>query len=342
MTVLIPRGPAISGLAIDPSSPIVLIDHQIDLLGEPHGFGGFLFDTAGRMVIDPSGMAWLYTTCMADGRWESWVRCFNVNSLEFEPARRILLPLPDRDRAVLHHIIAVDDDMIVGFYCDGRGVSACVATDPDADFVHDPGFVMQPEIGWETRHGSSSGWSLESNGAYVLIHDLPHELVFWQGYDSYRKEGRLGDLGWMKVRVDKATRQVQLLERHPDNPLSFRNPAWLCARCGGNLSSDVKIASERAFLYYVRPTEFEVFIGLALSDDPLFLREVRHYLIDTVLGEEAVVEKFQAVLRSGRLLVFYESRFADGTWHTGLRRYELAAGLRKLNNKDPEIARNRG
>ncbi len=322
MTVVSTPQALVPALMIGSESPLVLIEHRADVLGEPHGFGGFLFDRDGRLVAR-DGVAWLYTTRISAGKWESWVRLFNPNSLQPGPARRILLPLPGHDRAVLHHVVAIADDFIVGFFCDGVGVGAAVASAPDADFIHDPNFVLQPEIGWETRGSGVEGWSLESNGAYVLCEDTADETVFWQGYDSYRKNGRLGDLGWAKVRVNKKTRRVELLGRHPDNPLGFRNQEWLCARCGGNLSSDVMIAGKRAFFYYVRSNTSEMFVGLALSDDPLFLQNVDHYIVDTVLDEETVAEKFQAVQTDDELMIFYESRFTDDSWRTGLRRYRI-------------------
>jgi hypothetical protein len=321
MAISSTQQPLAAGLVIDPGSPLVLIDHNADVLGEAHGFGGFLFDRVGRPVIEGGG-TWLYTTQIIEDKWESWVRRFDLNTLRPGPARRILLPSAGHDRAVLHHVVAIADDFILGLYCDGIGISAAIAIAPDADFVRDASFLFQPEVGWETRGDTAEGWSLECNGAYVLCEDTADETVFWQGYDSYRRDGRLGDLGWAKVRVDKRTRQVELLERHPDNPLAFRNPEWPCARCGGNLSSDVRIGGKRAFFYYLRPDTSEMFIGLALSDDPLFFHDVSHYVVDTVLDEETVAEKFQAMQSPDALFLFYESRFKDGSWRTGVRRYK--------------------
>ena len=310
------------GLAVDPRSPLLLVEHTADILGEAHGFGGFLFDRHGRLVRK-DGLAWLYTTRICEGKWDSWVRSFNLSTLQAGVARRVLVPQTGYDRAVLHHVVAIADDLVVGLYCDGLGVGAAVAIAPDDDFLPDPGFALRPEVGWETREGSIEGWSLESNGAYVLCDDDEDETVFWQGYDSYLKSGTLGDLGWVKVRVDKHTRKVGLFGRHPANPLAFRDSQWLCTRCGGNLASDIVIDGRHAFFYYLRPSASEIFIGLALSKDPFFLSSVEHFIIDTVLEQEKVVEKFQAVLCDGEIVVFYESKFADGSWHTGLRRYKM-------------------
>ena len=309
-----------AGPAIKLDSPLVLVEHVPDLLGEPHGFGGFLFDVMGKPVVE-DGLTWLYTANLVDGLWESWARPFNLRTLEHGPARRVLVADPGRDRAVLHHIVAVAGDLIVGLYCDGLGFSAGVASSPDAEFVHDPGFALRPEVGWETRHGAPEGWSLECNGAHVPCETTPAAVVFWQGYDSYRRDGRLGDLGWVRIRVDRSARKVTALERHPDNPLAFRQPDWLCVRCGGNLSSDVTVAGKRAFFYYIRPDEPQFFIGMSLSSDPLFFRDVSHYVVGAALEQEVVAEKFQAIQTGDELLLFYESRLKDGTWRTGLRRY---------------------
>lgn len=309
-----------SGLDIDPDSPLVLIDHIPDLLGEEHGFGGFLFDLQGRLLIR-DGLAWLYTTSLAGGAWESWARPFDLSTLRPGPKRRVLVPAFGDDRAVLHHIIAVADDLIVGLYCDGLGVRAAVARKPDAEFVPDPDFLLRPEPGWETRGGGIEGCALEANGAHVLCEDTAEATVFWQGYDSYRRQERLGDLGWVRIRLDKVTRRVELLGRHPSNPLAFRHSDWLCARCGGNLGSDVTINGKRPFFYYIRPNLSEAYIGLSLSADPFFLSGLDHHIIGSVLGEETVLEKFEAIIQGNEILLFYESRFRDGSWHTGLRQY---------------------
>ena len=300
-----------------------LIHHSPDLLQEPHGFGGFLFDTNGALV-EQDGWTWLYTTVVVDGRWESWVRRYHLGNRFWEPARPVLWPRAGRDRAVLHHIVKVADDFIVGFFCDGRGVGAALAPAPDAPFTHDRSFALHPEVGWETRSKDPEGWSLESNGGYVLCVEDENSLVFWQGYDSYHKECCYGDLGWAKLRVDKPARRVALIERHPKNPIKFRDPSWLCARCGGNLDSRVTIDGKHPFFFYTRPTRDDLSIGLALSGDPLFLENVSLEPFDRLYGDERVAEKFEMALVGGCFHLFYENRLADETWHTGLRIYRLS------------------
>lgn len=312
---VLPREPA-----ADPGSPLVLVEHVPDLLGEAHGFGGFLFDRHGRVIVE-DGAVWLYTTRLAADGWDSWVRRLDLATLKAGPARRVLVPDPGHDRAVLHHVVRVADGLVVGFYCDGLGFSAAIADAPEARFVRAPGFAVRPEPGWETRGESADAWSLECNGAYVLIADGPDSLDFWQGYDSYRRDGRLGDLGWIRIRIDKVARNVRALERHPENPLAFRETDWACVRCGGNLSSDVTIGGRRAFFYYLRPDHARFFIGMALSTDPLFLGDAAHHVIGGALAEEEVAEKFEALADGDDLLLFYESRHSDGSWRTGLRRF---------------------
>ncbi len=302
---------------------LALVHYEPDVLGEEHGFGGFLFDTGGKLISE-DGWAWLYTTRIVDGRWESWVRRFHIVELKAEPAKLVLCPDKGRDRAVLHHVVAVKADLIVGFYCDGIGVSAAVASAPDAEFVRDQSFELYPEVGWETRYGDVDGWSLESNGGYDLCTDDTDSLEFWQGYDSYRKADGSGELGWAKIRIDKATGQTRLVERHPENPLKFRQSDWLCARCGGNIDSDVRIDGKRPFFFYMRQTRETLKIGLALSRDPLFFKDVTVEPFDELYGDEKVAEKFEALAIGDQLYLFYESMLNDKSWRTGLRIYKLA------------------
>lgn len=306
------------------ASPLRRVEHRQDILGgEPHGFGCLLFDLDGRLVLR-DGLTWLYT-CRPNGEgWESWARPFDPVTLADGPPVRVLTPAPGEERAVLHHVIALAEDLLVGFYCTGRGVRAAVASAPGASFRPDPDFALDPEVGWETRGGSVDGWSLESNGAHVPCDDAGDGPEFWLGYDSYRREGRLGDLGWAGVRVDPVARRIELTSRHPRNPLPFRAPAWRCARCGGNLAGDVRVRGKRGFFYYIRPDDSpDMFIGLALSDDPLFQRDSEHFIVDRLAGDEEVAEKFQALCHDGTLHLFYENRLNDGTWRTAFRRYAM-------------------
>ena len=302
--------------------PFALVEYRAEILAEEHGFGGFLFDLHGQPVLSDS-CGWLYTTRCEDGRWHSWVRRFDLVTHAWSRPQRVLSPAAGSDRAVLHHVVQLDDTLTVGFLCDGQGIGFATAPGPATAFRIRPGFAMRPEPGWETREGPVQGWTLEANGAHVLVQDSPAATRLWLGYDSYRREGRLGDLGWAQVQIDKRTGKACLLERHPENPLAFRAPGWACARCGGNLATGPLADGRFAFVYYVRPSEAECFIALALSPDPLFLRGVERFILDAVIGEEVVAEKFEAFLIAGDLHLFYESKHRDGSWHTGFRRYRL-------------------
>ena len=303
-------------------SPIELTEHIEDLLAEPHGFGSFLFDTNGRVVLNDNTV-WLYTTVFAGKKWESWVRSFDINRIKAGPARRVLVSEPgDLRGAVLHHVIKISPDFFVGFFRGGKGVQAAVAKAPDSLFKRDGAFRIDPVQGWETRNDTTEGWVLEVNGAFVTIREDMDEIVFWQGYDSYLATRLLGDLAWAKIRIDKKTRRISLEGRHPENPLRFRRPNWSCARCGGNLSSDVRIDGRHAFFYYFRPSNSsDAYIALALCRDPLFQADADHYLVDHMRGQEEVAEKFQVIQHGKELLVFSESRFKDQSWHTGMRRF---------------------
>lgn len=305
---------------MDDGSPLVLVEYIPDLLGEAHGFGCLLFDTQGLPAI-VDGSSWLYTTVEVEGLWQSWARPFDLTTLKAGPARRVLAPHAGSDSAVFHHVLAVAEDLYVGIFCDGPGIGAAIASSPEATFKPDPDFAVTVVPGWETRGGGTAGWTLECNGACVPIAESATSLTFWQGYDSYRAADFSGDLGWVGIHVDKESRRVHALDRHPGNPLPFRREGYSCARCGGNLAADLTIAGKRPYFYYTRPSMTQALLGLALSSDPLFQKAVEHHLLGTTLGEETVMEKFQAVQRGEDILLFHESRFRDGSWHTGLRRY---------------------
>jgi len=264
--------------------PLTLIEYIPDLLGQAHGFSCLLFGTDG-LPVERCGATWLYTTVLGDNGWESWVRPFDLSTLQAGTPQRVLQPDADEDSAVLQHVLAVADDFHVGIYNDGLGIAAATASAPQHPFVRDPGFLQRPQPGWETLGGEIAGWSLEANGNHVLIDETSDTLAFWQGYDSYRASDFSGDLGWLRIQVDKNNRTVQAGERHAGNPLPFRRPEWSCARCGGQLASNVRVRGKRAYFYFMRPSMTQALIGVSLSDDPLFLEGVEHHVLGTTLGE---------------------------------------------------------
>ncbi|MEX0923438.1 MAG: hypothetical protein WD489_00800 [Rhodovibrionaceae bacterium] len=302
------------------ASPVRPDEHIEDLLGEAQGFGSLLFDSEGRAIVE-DGATWLYTTLYEDGRWTSWVRRFHLETRTASPARQVLGPEGEEDRAVLHHVMVAREGLIVGFYSNGRGLRAATAASPEEPFTPVRSFALDPVQGWETRGGVTDGWSLEANGAYLACTKSETELVFWEGYDSYRRSGRLGDLGWAQLSLNLGDGTLSLIERHPANPLPFRPEGWACARCGGNLASSLRIRNLYPFFYYLRPDARRISLALALSVDPLFQEVQELHLIGRPAGQEVLIEKFQSLGQEDKLSLFYESQFADGTWHTGLRTY---------------------
>jgi hypothetical protein len=307
------------------NSPLELVEHFEDLLGEAHGFGSFLFDTNGQIIVD-NGATWLYTTSLTGDKWESWTRPFNLRTMKAGPASRILVSEPEDHRgAVLHNVIRIATDLVVGFFSGGTGVMAAIATAPNAKFKRDHAFRINPVQGWETHGNPTEGWVLEANGAFVTISENTDSVVLWQGYDSYQAKHLLGDLAWAKIRVDKKTRRISLEGRHPENPLPFRDPSWSCARCGGNLNSNIRIDGRYVFFYYFRPFDSsEAYIAIALCPDPLFLTGCEHFVVDHMRGQEEVAEKFQVIQEGNELLVFSENRLKDKSWRTGMRRFLVA------------------
>ena len=167
--------------------------------------------------------------------------------------------------------------------------------------------------------------SLEANGALVAESEDSASLTLWVGYDSYHPGELRGELGWLRLVVDKSDGRIRDWMRHPDNPLPFLANDECCARCGGNLDNDLRICGRHAFFYYARKNRSDIEIKLALSNDPLFRTTdwVGHF--DGPLGDEEVVEKFQAFQTGELLCLLYESRHVSGIWRTGLRTYLIGS-----------------
>jgi len=300
--------------------------HIEDLCGDDadSGFGSLLFASDGRLALEAAGTTWLYTTARGDeGRWMSAARRLDPERLALGPARTVLEP-EGRDRwAVIHHVLRVGEGLVLAFYSNGRGVRAALAETPGGPFRADPDFTLEPRAHWELCPSGAAASSLEANGAFVPIDEDEERLLFWEGYDSYCPSELGGELGWVKLELDKRARRVRMIEAHPANPLALRLEGYACARCGGNLASDVVLNGQRVFFYYTRRSRSELEVHAALSDDPLFQRPVFVGPFDRPLGNEEVAEKFQAYSRDGALNLFYESRLANGRWRTGVRRYRV-------------------
>ena len=219
--------------------------------------------------------------------------------------------------AIIHDVIQVSDHLFVAFYSAFGGVRAAVAERPQGPFSAVPGFQLAPTEDWEKAGGTPQ--SLESDGAHVWVREDAASLVLWLGYDSYHVDIGTGQLGWAKIAIDKNTGGVRLLEKHPRNPLALLPDRYLAARCGGNLSSDLRLAGQHVFLYYTRPTRARSFLTLALGCDPLFQNITRRVELEPALGDEKVIEKFESYFIDGTLHVIYESQLASGHWGTGMR-----------------------
>jgi hypothetical protein len=309
------------------------IHHDENLLPdrEHAGFGSLLFDADGKLVVHDGNKTWLYTTGLFEaptggqrdwyGKWVSHVREFDTESLT-SGEKKVVLGLADGDQwAVIHHVVKASDDLYIAFYSTNLGVRAAVSDRPDGMFQAVPDFQITVTEPWEEEGGEED--SLESTGGHVKIEESNDHLSFWLMYDSYHVDETRGDLGWAKVRVDKQTKNVELLEKHPDNPLALRPENYIAARAGGNVASDVRLDGKYTLFYYTRPNRNIIMLAAALSSDPLFQDITDRIEFDTPLGTEAVIEKFQAYMLDNILYIIYENKLDSGHWGTGIRLYEI-------------------
>ncbi len=309
-----------------------LIHHDESLVPDRGhaGFCALLFDTDGRLALE-DGRTWLYTTGLFEapieglrdwyGKWVSHARTFNPESL-VSGEKELALGLAPADQwAVIHHAIKVEDDLYVVFYSTNKGVRAAVSSQPNTGFYTAPDFEITPTEPWELEGGE--GASLESAGGHVKIRENEDEFVFWLIYDSYNVNTRVGQLGWAKVRLDKHSRYLELIEKHPNNPLDLLPQGYLAARAGGNVGSDVKIDGKHTLFYFTRPDAATYNLMVALATDELFQNIVETVQIGGPLGTEEIIEKFEAYILDDILYIIYENRLADKTWQTGIRLYQI-------------------
>jgi hypothetical protein len=295
------------------------------------GFGALLYGARGTVVMHAGHKTWLYTTGLSSppppgrrnwyGKWISYVRELDLDTLASGPSK-IALDLGGKDRwAVIHDVIEVGPNLFVAFYSANGGVRAAVSERPDAAFDTVRDFEVVVTDAWERQGGREQ--SLESNGAHVLIGDSEAEATLWLGYDSYHVDRTAGQLGWAKIRIDKKSRDVQLLGKYPGNPLPMLGNGYIAARCGGNLATDIRLGGERAFFYYSRPDTQKIMLTVALSPDPLFGRVSRIVELEPPLGDEKVIEKFEAYMLDDELHIIYENKLSSGRWGTGMRVYKI-------------------
>lgn len=309
------------------------IHHDQNLLPdrEHAGFSSLLYSGKGELVLHDGDKTWLYTTGLFEaptggqrdwyGKWISHVREFNVKTL-VSGEKKVVLGLADADQwAVIHDVVKVIDTLFVAFYSTNGGVRAAVSDKPDGMFKAIPDFKIGVTDAWEGAGGEKH--SLESNGAHVLIEETDQALTLWLGYDSYHVDQTAGQLGWAKVRVDKGTRHVELVEKHPGNPLPMLPKNYIAARSGGNLATDIRLGNKYAFFYYTRPSKQKIMLTVALSSDPLFRDVTDMVELEPPLGDEKVIEKFEAYMSGGDLHIIYENQLTSGHWGTGIRIYKI-------------------
>ncbi len=309
------------------------IHHDENLLPDRGhaGFGSLLFDSDGNLVLHDGNKTWLYTTGLFEaptggqrdwyGKWVSHVREFDTKNF-VSGEKKLVLDLAAGDQwAVIHHVIKVSDDLYVAIYSTNLGVRAAVSDRPDGMFQAVPDFQLTVTEPWEKEGGEED--SLESVGGHVKVEESNDHLSFWLMYDSYHVDETRGQLGWAKVRVDKQTKNVELLEKHPDNPLPVLPENYIAARAGGNVSSDIRLDGQHTLFYYTRPNRNIIMLAAALSSDPLFQDITYQVEFDTVLGTEEVIEKFQAYMLENVLYIIYENKLDSDHWGTGIRLYKI-------------------
>ena len=153
----------------------------------------------------------------------------------------------------------------------------------------------------------------------VKISENDAELQLWVLYDNLGS-GTSGQNAWARVRIDKNSGKVELLGKHANNPLPLLLPDHIAARTGGNLESSVRIDGKYPLFYMSKLNRSTYRIGLALSEDPLFQTLAENVELDTPLGSEKAIEKFQFYEHNDSLFLIYEDNTHRGT---GLREYRL-------------------
>lgn len=296
------------------------VDHHDCLTGPNDHFGCLLYDVQGHLVrfAAPVAKTWLYTGALVDGRWVSFVREFDLETLKVEPRRQILEVQPGDNWATVHLAIRVCGDLTVVFFSTGGTIKAAASARPEGPFTVDPEFVISPSQPWE------AGCSLESDGGFVPIESTETEFRLWKLYDTLARDNS-GHNGWAEVHINKQTGRVKLAGKHAQNPLKLRLDGRVASRTGGNLDRSVRIGDRWPLFYLSKPDSKSYRLSVALSRDPLFQTIDENRELSAPLGTEQVIEKFQFYEHGGRLCVIYDVSDRNGDWRTGLRRYRVAS-----------------
>jgi hypothetical protein len=289
------------------------------LTGKNDHFGCLLVDTEGRVVTQAQSKVWLYTGSQPPGSpgnegWISHVCEFDLATLKGEPRRQILSVQSGDRWATVHLAVRVDDRTCLIFFSTGKLIRAAVGPSPQGPFAVDPDFQIAASEPWEGEG------PLESDPGLVSISENNREYRFWKFYDML---GHTAGNAWAEVALDKETRRINLVRKHPANPMPLRLPGRLTARTGGTLDSSFRIDGKYLMLYLSKPDVKTYLMSAALSRDPLFQTIDYNVELDGPQGGELVIEKFQWIYWEGELYVFYDTGSKEGDWRTGLRRYRV-------------------
>lgn len=293
------------------------------LTGKNDHFGCLLVDTEGRTVIHGQSKVWLYTGSQPPGSrgnegWISHVRALDLATLRAEPRSQILSVQPNDRWATVHLAVRVNDRTCLLFFSTGQLIRAAVGPSPQGPFQVDPEFQIAASQPWE------GAGPLESDIGLVPIHDDDRVFRFWKLYDML---GNTQGNGWAEVSFDKQTHRVQLVRKHPGNPVPLRLPGRLTARTGGTVDRSFLVDGRHLMLYLSKPDSKTYLMSAALSRDPLFQVIDENVELDGPRGGELVIEKFQWVVWQDELYVFYDTGSKEGDWRTGLRRYRITRGF---------------
>ncbi|MDG2213042.1 MAG: hypothetical protein P8M70_04375 [Verrucomicrobiota bacterium] len=292
--------------------------HLDRVTGTNDHFGTLLFGGDGHLVKHDGNRTWLYCGAKED-KWVSFVREFNLDTLKSKPRRKVLSAYQNDRWASVHLAVKVAEDFIVLFYSTGKQVRAAVSKKPEGPFVTDPDFGIRPSQEWEKN------CSLESDCGFVKISEDANELRIWKLYDTLGK-GSSGQNGWAEVRLDKKTRKVELVRKHPANPIKLLRPDFVAARTGGNIDSQIRFNGQYPLFYLSKKNSNSYRLAVALGKDPLFQSISHNREIAGPLGEEAVIEKFQFYQHADHLFLIYENSNRHNDWRTSIRKYKVISG----------------
>tara|TARA_Y100001934_G_scaffold115901_1_gene141858 strand:+ start:17103 stop:18140 length:1038 start_codon:yes stop_codon:yes gene_type:complete len=292
--------------------------HSDRLTGTNDHFGALLFDSNGHLAKHHENKTWLY--CGAkEGQWKSFVREFDLDLLQVSERTKVLDPYQSDRWASVHLAIKASDEFFILFYSTGKRVRAAVASKPKGPFVTDEHFRIGASQPWE------KGCSIESDCGFVKIFENEDELRIWKLYDTLCS-GSTGQNGWAEIRIDKQTRGIELLRKHPENPIRLLRPDWAAARTGGNLDSRIRFNGLHPLFYLSKRVSSSYRIAVALSSDPLFQDIEFNKEVAGPIGTEGVIEKFQFYRHDGHLFLIYENADRRNDWRTSIRKYRLVNG----------------